>query len=303
MPTGALYTIVVLIWGTSWLAIKYQLGVVAPEMSIAYRFILASALLIGFCFMTRRQLRLSRQANLLIFGQGLSLFCFNYILFYLATEYMVTGLLSVVFSTITVMNMMNAAVIFRQRIEANVALGAMMGLGGIALVFWPEITTMDWKSGAAYGLALSLIATYLASLGNMASVKLGQLGVPIVESNALGMAVGAIGSLTFALIQGAELTYDLRWSYSVSLLFLSIMATVVGFGCYLTLVRRIGAGRAAYSSVLFPLIALALSTVFEDYHWPREAILGVALVLIGNVLALRRKSIQQSKAAATVAGE
>ncbi len=288
MPTAFHYVIVVLIWGTSWLAIKYQLGLVAPEMSIAYRFCLAFLMLALYCAIRRRRLHFPARANLYIVGLGLSLFCVNYIFFYLAAQYLVTGLLSVVFSTIIVMNMVNAHLMFGQRIERNVALGAGLGLAGIALVFWPEIAALDWRSGATLGLVLSLAGTYSASLGNMASLKLGLMGVPVMESNTLGMGVGALGALGAALVGGAEIIYDPRPVYTLSLLFLSLFASVIAFGCFLTLVRRIGAGRAAYATILFPILALALSTWFEDYHWPIQAVPGVALVLIGNLLALRR---------------
>ena len=289
MPTVLHYVIVVLIWGTSWLAIKYQLGLVAPEMSIAYRFLLAFVILAAYCAVKGRSLRFPRAVNLLILGQGLSLFCINYILFYLAAQHLVTGLLSVLFSTITVMNLTNAHFLFGQKIEPGVALGAMLGLIGIALVFWPEIADLDWHSGAVIGLVLSILATYSASHGNMASMKLGLMGVPVMEANTLGMGIGALGAMAWALLGGADFVYDPRPIYSLSLLFVSLFASVIGFGCFLTLIRRIGAGRAAYATVLFPLIALALSTWFEDYHWPVEAVPGVGLVLIGNILALRRK--------------
>jgi len=293
MPTSLLYVFVVLIWGSSWLAIKYQLGIVAPEMSIAYRFALAFLILAAYSFVRSRSFRFSRQVNLLIVGQGLSLFCINYILFYIAAQYLVTGLLSVLFSTITLMNLLNARLLFGHKIEASAALGACLGLAGIALVFWPEIAVLDWRSGALIGLVLSLIATYSASLGNMASIKLGLMGVPVMQSNAIGMGVGALCAFLYALAGGADINYDPSPAYSVGLVFLSLFASILGFGCYLTLVRRIGAGRAAYASVLFPLLALALSTWFEDYHWPVQAVPGVALVLAGNVLAMRRKPLQR----------
>jgi drug/metabolite transporter (DMT)-like permease len=290
MPIAFHYVVVVLIWGTSWLAIKYQLGVVAPEMSIAYRFIAAFAILVGYCLVTGRALRMPRRAFSLVVALGLTLFCANYILFYLAAGYLVTGLLSVVFSTITVMNIINGRLLFGQPVERVVAIGAGLGLVGIGLVFWPDLAGLEWRSGAAWGLLLSLLATYLASLGNMTSVKLGRMGISVVDSNAFGMGVGALGALVYALISGADIVYDLRPAYSISLVFLSLFASVIGFGCYLTLVRRIGAGRAAYATVLFPLIALALSTWFEGYHWPIQAVPGVALVLFGNLLVLSRRS-------------
>jgi drug/metabolite transporter (DMT)-like permease len=288
MPTWALYTITVLVWGVSWHAMLYQIGV-APELSIAYRFLLAAAIMVAFCVATRRRFRF----RLREYGQmallGLFLFSANYILFYYAAGYLATGLLAVVFSMITVMNMVNGAIMFGQKIEGRVAIAAAFGLVGLALTFWPDFIGHEINRGVLLGLVLSVLGTLCASFGNMASVGLGKRGIGVVESNTVGMVVGAVASFAFAVLNGAPLVYNPAPSYTISLLFLALFATVIGFGCFLTLVRRIGASRAAYSSVLFPILALALSAAFEDYRPPVEAILGVALILVGNVFALWRR--------------
>jgi drug/metabolite transporter (DMT)-like permease len=287
MPTWSLYTITVIVWGLSWHALIYQVGV-APELSIAYRFLLAAAIMIAFCLATRRRLIFRARDYGLMTLLGLFLFCVNYILFYYATAYLATGLLAVVFSMITVMNMMNAAILFRQKIEGRVAIAAAFGLVGLALTFWSDIVGHALNREVVLGLVLSLLGTLCASLGNMASIGLGKRGIGVVESNTISMSIGALASFVFALLHGAPLVYNPAPSYTISLLFLSLFATVIGFGAFLTLARRIGAARAAYSSVLFPVLALALSAWFENYRPQPEAILGVALILIGNVFALRR---------------
>jgi drug/metabolite transporter (DMT)-like permease len=288
MPTWGLYTTTVIVWGLSWHAMLYQVGVVAPELSIAYRFLLASAIMVVFCVVTRRRFAFRPRDYGLMTLLGLLLFCTNYILFYYAAAYMTTGLLAVVFSMITVLNMVNAAIFFRQKIELRVAIGAAFGLVGLALTFWSDIAGHEINERVLIGLGLSLLGTLSASLGNMASIGLGNRGVGVIESNTVGMSVGAIGAFAFAVLHGAPLIYDPAPGYTISLLFLALFATVIGFGAFLTLARRIGAARAAYSSVLFPILALALSAWFEDYRPQPEAILGVALILIGNVFALRR---------------
>jgi len=287
MPTWSLYTITVIVWGLSWHAMLYQIGV-APELSIAYRFLMAAAIMVAFCVATRRRFAFRRRDYGLMILLGLFLFCANYILFYYAAGYLATGLLAVVFSMITVMNMVNAAILFGQKIEGRVAIAAGFGLVGLALTFWSDIAGHAINHRVLVGLGLALLGTLSASLGNMASIGLGQRGVGVVESNTIGMSVGALGAFVFALLHGAPLAYNPAPSYTVSLLFLALFATVIGFGAFLTLARRIGAARAAYSSVLFPILALALSAWFENYRPAPEAILGVALILIGNVFALRR---------------
>ena len=287
MPTWSLYTTTVIVWGLSWHAMLYQIGV-APELSIAYRFVMAAGIMVGLCLVTRRRLIFRGRDYALMTMLGLFLFCINYILFYYAAGYIATGLLAVVFSMITVLNMVNAAIMFGQRIEPQVAVAAGFGLVGLALTFWPDIAGNEMNRNVLIGLGLSLLGTLSASLGNMASIALGRRNVGVVESNTVSMTIGAIASFLFAMLHGAPLTYNPAPSYSISLLFLALFATVIGFGSFLTLARRIGAARAAYSSVLFPILALALSTWFEDYHPQPVAILGVALILVGNVFALRR---------------
>ena len=288
MPVWALYTLVVAIWGSSWYGIEQQLGVVAPQVSLAYRFLLAAAILIGFCLVTRRSLRFPPHALRLMAAQGLCLFCGNYILFYFAGMHLVSGLLAVCFSTMSVMNIVNLALFFRQRIDRRALLAALIGLVGLALVFYPELRQSGLGADPAWGLGLSLLATYLASLGNMVSVKLKVLAIPVVESNTIGMSFGAVFCIAFALLAGASFNYDPRPAYTVSLIGLALFATVIGFGCYLTLVQRIGAARAAYSSVMFPVVALSLSTLLEGYRWSPLAGFGFALVLSGNLLVLAR---------------
>jgi drug/metabolite transporter (DMT)-like permease len=289
MPNFLLYAITVLIWGTSWFAITQQTGVVPVELSIAYRFLLAAGLLIAYCLATGRRLRYGLVDHLFMAAQGICLFSLNYILFYRASFDMPSGLMAICFSTITLMNIGNGALFFRTAVEPRVFVGALLGLAGLGLVFWPEIAGLGAHGRAGIGLALSLLATGFASLGNMVSVRHKMSRIPVIESNAIGMGYGAICSLAIALAQGGPLVYDPRWSYSLALVYLALFASVIGFGCFLTLVQRIGADKAAYSSVLFPIVALTLSTWLEGYRWTPLAASGVALVLLGNVLVLMRR--------------
>jgi drug/metabolite transporter (DMT)-like permease len=289
LPTSLLYGLTVLIWGTSWYAITLQTGVVPVELAIGYRFLLAAAILILYCLATGRRLRFPARTHLFMAAQGFCLFSLNYVLFYRASFLMPSGLMAICFSTITLMNIGCGAVIFRSAIRPRVLIGALLGLAGLGLVFWPEIAGIGLHGGAALGLLLSLVATLSASLGNMVSVRHKQAGVPVIEGNAIGMAYGACFCLLYALSQGDALVYDMRPQFSLALAYLALFASVVGFGCYLTLVQRIGADKAAYSSVLFPVVALALSTALEGYRWTPLAGIGVALVLLGNILVLVRR--------------
>jgi drug/metabolite transporter (DMT)-like permease len=161
-------------------------------------------------------------------------------------------------------------------------------MAGLGLVFLPEIVGIEFSRAHLEGLILSLIATFSASLGNMVSVRHKRAGMPVVESNALGMGYGALLGLVAAGLFSSPFRFDVEPPYLLSLGYLAFFASVIGFGSYLTLVQRIGADRAAYASVLFPLLALLLSTLFEGYRWTLPAGLGILLVLAGNLLVLLR---------------
>ncbi len=288
MPTSVLYIATVLIWGTSWYAMELQL-VLPGELAIAYRFVLAAAMLVAFCLVTGRSLRFPRRDHLFMALQGLFLFCVNYILFYWAAVYLVSGLLAVCFSTITVMNIANGVLFYRRRVDPRVAFAAALGLVGIGLVFWPELARIELSRAAALGLGMSLAATYAASLGNMVTVRHGRARIPVIEANAIGMSYGTLFTLIIVVAQGIPFEFVWSASYLGSLAYLAFFASVVGFGSYLTLVQRIGADRAAYAGVLFPIVALAVSTFLEGYRWSIPAVIGVALILVGNLLVLVRR--------------
>jgi len=288
MTNAVLYITTVLIWGSTWIAIKYQLGVVTVDVSIAYRFALASLVLIAYCLITRKSLKFNKREHAWMVLLGFFLFSGNYLFMYSASAHITTGLVSVGFCSMVVMNIILSRIFFGLEIAPRVVMGATLGMGGIAMVFWPEVQEFSFSDIGVYGLCLVLIGTLFASFGNMVSSRNQKKGMAVMPANAWGMAYGAIFMAIFALIQGNEFVFDTSFDYLWSLAYLAIFGSVIGFGCYLTLLGNIGPEKAVYSVVLFPLVALSLSTVYEDYHWPIEAVLGVPLVLWGNVLVLTK---------------
>lgn len=288
MNNGLLYLSTVLIWGSTWFVMTFQLGVVDPAMSIAYRFALAAALLFAYCLAFRLRLRFSRGEHLFMLLQGISLFGINYLLFYEAARYLTSGLLAVTFCMVIVMNILNGALFLGTPVQSRVVVGAGFGLVGIMLIFWPELAAFDLSDRGFYGLVLSLFATYSASLGNIISARNQRRQIPVIQSNAFGMAYGALLTLGFGLVIGKPLAFDASLAYIGSLLYLTVFGSVAGFGCYLTLLGRIGAAKAAYATLLFPLVALGISTVFEGYRWTLYGLAGMSLILAGNVLVLSR---------------
>jgi len=287
------YLLTVLIWGSTWFAIKFQLGIVDPSLSLVYRFGLAALLLLIWCSARRLPMKFTAKEHLAIAAQGACLFSINYLLFYWTTGLITSGLVAIIFSTVIVMNIINSAIFLKKPVQGIVLFGALIGLTGITLVFWDEISASRTVSEAAMkdvlrGLGIGLIATLFASLGNILSARNQRQKLPIVQTNAFGMAYGTALMAIFALLKGVPLTFDWSPVYIVSLLYLSIFGSIIAFGAYLTLVGRIGADRAAYATVLFPLVALVISSVYEDFQWTPLALAGVALVLVGNLLVVGR---------------
>ena len=283
-----LYVVTILIWGSSWLAIKFQLGVVDPMVSVAYRFLLASGISWIYCRYSGLQLSFRLRDHGFMFLQGVSLFALNYWLFYISELTLTSGLAAVIFSTIVVMNMLNGAIFLKNRLELRVVIGAVLGLSGIILVFWAEVSDFEAGSENLFAATLAVLATFLASLGNIASARNQREGIPVVQSNTYGMTYGAMLMLVLAWSTGHEFNFEFTVSYVSSLVFLSVFASIIAFWSYLTLLGRVGVERAAYATLIFPLVALGISTIFEGYQWTAYAVIGIVLILGGNLLILKR---------------
>jgi drug/metabolite transporter (DMT)-like permease len=294
MKNALFYLITVLIWGSTWLGIKFQLGVVDPMVSVTYRFALASALLLLWCAVKNMNMRFSLRDHGFMLLQGVLLFGFNYLFFYQAELYVTSGLAAVLFSSILVMNIVNGALLLGSPIDGKVVFGGTLGLVGIVLVFLPEISHFSLDNHGVRGVAFCLLATLFASWGNITSARNQKNRLPIIQSNAYGMGYGALIMLAMALCSGKAFVVEVSAAYLGSLLYLAVFGSIVAFGCYLSLVGNIGADRAAYSTLLFPLVALAISTIWEGYEWSAVSLSGVSFIILGNLFILtRRKAAAQ----------
>ena len=287
MNNVLLYAVTVLIWGTTWYAITLQLGVVAPEASIAYRFALASLILLVYCRLRGLPMRFDRRAHAFTALLGFFLFSLNYVLFYVATETVTSGLVALSFSSSILMNIVFGALFLGSPVRLPVVLGGVMGVAGIGLVYWPELAGFGAARASLGGLVLCFLATASASLGNIVSARNQRAGMPVVQTNAFGMAYGALFMAFAVVLQGKSFEFELTAAYTGALLHLAFFGSVVGFGCYLTLLGRIGADRAAYANILHPVVAIGISTLFEGFQWTWPAALGALLVVAGNVIVLR----------------
>ena len=284
-----LFAIPAFIWGSTWLAIKFQLGVVDPLISIFYRFLFAALVLFVYAYFARLNLKFSLRQHFFMALQGTLLFSINYWLVYLAEQHLTSGLVAIVFSTIIFLNIFNGALLLKSKINLRVVTGAVLGFLGVALVFKDEVVGFNFSSGNSIAFLLALIGAVTASLGNIASAYNQRNQIPVLQTNAFGMLYGSLLMLILAGLLGKPMQFDFSFLYISSLLYLAIFGSVIAFGSYLKLLGEIGADKAAYVTLIIPIIALILSTLFEGYQWNSIAFLGVALIILGNIFVLKKK--------------
>ncbi|MFE1602043.1 DMT family transporter [Methylobacterium sp. ID0610] len=282
--TAFSYAATVLIWGTTWIAIKHQLGVVAPEVSIVYRFALAGLVLFAALGLTGRLRPIPLRQQPFVLLQAACLFSCNFACFYAATRSVASGVVSVVFSAATIFNIANAFLFHRRRPAPRVLAGALIGLAGIVGLFWETIAGTALSGETARGLSLALLGTWFFSAGNLVSARNQRHGLAVASVNAYGMLYGAALVAAFALLRGVPFTLDPSPAYLGALLYLAVPGSVIGFTTYLIVVHRLGPEKASTMTVLFPVVALTLSVLFEGYQVTPLAAAGVAAILVGNLV-------------------
>ncbi len=286
MTNVALYLTTVFIWGTTWLAIHFQVGEIPVLISIFYRFALAGMLFLPLLMLLNKRQATGLQDHGFFLLQGACLFSFNFICFYYASSYIVSGLLSVVFSLATLFNAFNSRIIWKQKITPAVIVATLFGLLGLILLFWDSIIGDEFDNQTLFGLGLCALGTLLFSLGNMVSVRHTRSGLKPWTTNAYAMIYGALILLICILITGTPWAISTEPRYLGSLLYLAIPGSIIGFTTYLSLVARLGANQAAYATVMFPVVALTISSWVENYQWNAMSFMGLILVLVGNSIAL-----------------
>jgi drug/metabolite transporter (DMT)-like permease len=289
MNNLALYCTAVLIWGSTWLAITFQLGRVPPEVSVAYRFALAGLLLFLWCRLRGLRLRFTAREHLGIALQGALLFGLNYVCVYLAEGRISSGLVAILFSLIVFFNIAGTRVFFGTSVKPATLLSAALGVSGVTLIFLPELSHSAPGDRAAVGVFCAVLGTLSASLGNMVAVRNQRRGLPVVQTNLFGMLYGALFVAGYAAAMGRPFLIDWSPAYLVSLGYLAVFGSILAFGAFLTLVGRIGADRAGYTGATIPIVAVLVSVAFEGLRLPAVAVLGIGLCLVGNVMVLRSR--------------
>ncbi len=296
MSNALLYIVTVLIWGSTFFAIEFQLGTVAPEVSLVYRFLGAAALLFAWSRARGLRIRFPVCAHARFLLLGVLLFGANYIIAYRAQIYITSALAALSFSAMLWMNIANSRLFFGIRASRDTLLGAVLGGTGMLIVFIPLIENVTFDDSVMLGSLLSLTAALTASFGNMVSQAAQKSAFPVLQSNAWAMLYGSLFSAAVALVSGHAFSFDPSFSYVASLAYLTVFGSVVAFGAYLTLLGRIGAHKAGYVMVMFPIVALLLSAKYEGLTITPTILLGTVLALGGNVLILRRRNAEEDTA-------
>ncbi|WP_318370053.1 DMT family transporter [Enterobacter sp.] len=285
---AVLYSLVVVIWGTTWIAIFLQQGTVAAPVSIFWRFALATFAIMVVLKVSRRLRTLALRDHLFCVLQGACVFGFNFWCFYTAAAWINTGLESVIFSMAVLFNAVNSFLFFGQKPPARFFLAALLGLTGIVALFWHDLVGQGLSGTLLMGIGLSALGTLGFSMGNMISLRHQRNGLETMTTNAWAMLYGTLIMGGIALIRGDDFTPEWTLSYLGALVYLALFGSVIAFGAYFTLIGRIGASNAAYSTLLFPLVALTISTLFEGYVWHMNAVFGLVLILLGNLVMFAR---------------
>jgi drug/metabolite transporter (DMT)-like permease len=291
--SALLYVSMVFIWGLSWISIKWQHGDVPMEVSIFYRFAIAALVMFIVGKLWRKLQPVKRQDHPFIALQGVCLFCCNFLAFYSATAYIPSGLVAVFMATAPIFNAFHSKLFYQTKTSTNFWLGATLGLIGICLLFTGDLLKTDWSQDTLFGLLFALLGTWCFSIGNMLSMRNTKHNIQPFTANSYAMIYGCAALLLIILVRGLSFEFSMSSQYIGSLLYLAIPASVLGFTFYLILVDRLGASNAAYILVLTPIVALSASAIYEDYHWTLFSTLGLVLVILGNVLTLRKKPFWQ----------
>ena len=286
MRSTLLYLSAVLIWGSTWLAIEYQLGTVAIEVSLIYRFGLAAVIMWIYCWLKGLPMGFSLRNHGFILLLALFNFSFNYLILYWAQAYLTSAMASILFSMLLLVNIINTRIFFGKPIDKRVYLGALTGILGVITLFWPDLMASRLDDNMVTGVVLVILGTLVASCGNMISVRNSNHGMNILSANAWGMLYGTGALLIYALLLGSEFNLEFSASYLLSLGFLAVFGTVIAFACYFVLLKDIGPEKASYIIIFFPFVAVILSTFFERFIWSEYTVAGFSLVILGNVILL-----------------
>jgi drug/metabolite transporter (DMT)-like permease len=284
------FGIVTLIWGSTWLVIRDQLGVVPPSWSVTYRFLTAGIVMSAYALWKRDSWRLGVRGLAFSAILGIAQFCLNFNFVYRAEQHVTSGLVSVVFALLLVPNAILARIFLGQKLGRQLVLGASVAMAGVVLLFVNEARLDPHGPGQVLlGIGFTLCAIMSASTANVMQATPIAARYPMTTMLAVAMLVGAGIDAAYAFATTGPPVVEYRAAYWVGILYLGVFASALAFPLYFGVLRTIGPAKAAYSSVIVPVIAMLLSTVFEGYRWSVLAVAGAVLAAVGLVIALRAR--------------
>ena len=289
LATWQLLAVCVLTWGTTWYAITFQLGHLAPEVGVAFRFALAGSVVLLMCAARQISLRFGAREHALLALQGAFLYGVSYVCVYHAERHVVSGLVAVGYSASPLVGGLGARLLFGTRLAPRFLVGGVLGVAGVALIFWPEFARAAGRGGTALGALFTVASVLLSTVGSLAASRNQKNRLSFWPALGFGMLYGAAASAAIALFQGASFVPPAAPAWWLSLFYLSLAGSVLTFACFLTLQQRIGVGPTGSIGVMTPLLALIVSMLFEDFvpDWLTGA--GAVCAVLGNVLMLTRR--------------
>ena len=289
MNNFILFVVTLFCWSPTWYVIKFQLGFVDPLVSVFYRFLIAAVIIFIYLVIKRKRLKFSLTYHIWFLLFGICLYSLNYVFFYLSNTYLISAFPAVVFSTVVIMNILGEGFYFKKKPTLKTLIGATIGMIGIVIIFNEEIFNFSLTNGIHIGLFLALLGTFCASTGNMIHQRNLNNNFPLIQTIAYAMLYGSFITFLITQIKGAELLFEYSFTYIASLAYLSIVGSIFAFIFYLRLLEKVGAGRAGYVGVVMPVIALLISTIFENLQWQIDLIIGLPILMIGAVLVINQK--------------
>ena len=284
------FVIITLIWGSTWIVIKDQLGPVPPTWSVTYRYVIACAAMFAYAALKRVPLRIGRDGHALAIAFGIPQFFLNFNFVYAAEQYITSGVVAVVFALLLVPNSVLAWAFLKHPLSRRFVIGSAVAIAGVGLLFVNELREAVVAPRAVLiGIGLTMLGVLSASVSNVMQGMRRLRERPIVAMLAWGMLYGTIVNAMFGWALYGPPVVEYRIGYWAGLVYLGLFASALAFTFYFGILREIGPGRAAYSSLLVPIIAMAFSTALEDYRWSRLAVAGCLLALAGLFIALRSR--------------
>ena len=276
-------------WSPTWYLIKFQLGYVDPLVSVFYRFIAASLIIFIYLIVKRKSLKFSFNQHIWFLLFGTCLYSINYVFFYTSNTYLVSAFPAIVFSTVVIMNILGEWFYFKRKPTIKTLVGAVIGMIGIIIIFNKEIFNFNLNNGTHIGLFLALLGTFCASTGNIIHQRNLNNNFPLIQTIAFAMLYGSLITLLITQLNNTELLFEFTFTYIASLVYLSVFGSIFAFIFYLKLLEKVGPGRAGYVGVVMPVIALLISTIFENLEWQVDLVIGLPVLLIGAILVINQK--------------